>query len=177
MTLQETSVRTASDADFMKLALVAAEQASSRGEVPVGAVIVLAGEVIGTGFNSREERQSPLGHAEITAIEKAARHRRSWRLDDCELFVTLEPCIMCTGAILQARIRRLVFACRDPKAGAVESLYRLCEDRRLNHQVSVIGGVLADESAAMLADFFAQLRVEKRNIQKAERWPSPVEGA
>ncbi len=161
----------------MRLALAAAEYASSRGEVPVGAVIVLAGEVIGTGYNSREERQSPLGHAEITAIENAARHRDSWRLDDCELYVTLEPCIMCAGAILQARIRRLVFACRDPKSGAVESLYRLCEDRRLNHQVSVIGGVLADESAAMLADFFAQLRIEKRNIRKAERWPSPVEGA
>jgi tRNA(adenine34) deaminase len=84
---------------------------------------------------------------------------------------------MCAGAILQARIQRLVFGCLDPKAGAVESLYRLCEDQRLNHQLPVIGGVLADESAALLADFFAQLRQQKRDTRKAERWPSPVEGA
>jgi tRNA(adenine34) deaminase len=165
------------DIDFMKRALAAANDAARRGEVPVGAVIVSGGEVIAAAYNSREERQSPLGHAEIIAIDEASKRLRSWRLDDCDIYVTLEPCLMCAGAILQARMRRLVFACLDPKAGAIESLYRLCEDQRLNHQLPVTKGVLADESAALLADFFARLRTEKREIRKAERWPSPVEGA
>jgi tRNA(adenine34) deaminase len=165
------------DIDFMKAALAAAAEASRRREVPVGAVIVSAGEIIGTGYNCREERQSPIGHAEIMAIREASKHLHSWRLDQCEIYVTLEPCLMCMGAILQARMRRLIFACLDPKAGAVESLFRLCEDPRLNHQLPATGGVLADESAALLADFFARLRAQKRDSTKAERWPSPVEGA
>ena len=165
------------DIQFMRLALSAAQQAASRGEVPVGAVVVSAGEVVGTGYNRREERQSPLGHAEILAIEAAASHLGSWRLNECDIYVTLEPCIMCVGAILQARIGRLVFGCLDPKAGAVESLYRLCEDRRLNHQLPATGGVLASEAAAMLAEFFQRLRERKQDSQKAERWPSPDEGA
>ena len=164
------------DIDFMKLALAEAREGARRGEVPVGAVIVSGGEVVGQGYNCREERQNPLGHAEIVAIEQAARRLGSWRLDGCEIYVTLEPCLMCAGAILQARMRRLVFAAVDPKAGAVESLFRLCEDRRLNHQLPVTGGVLAQQSAAMLADFFARLRSQKRQ-SKTERWPSPVEGA
>jgi tRNA(adenine34) deaminase len=167
----------AHDIEFMKLALAAAKKAAGRWEVPVGAVVVAAGEVIGTGYNCREERQSPLGHAEIMAVEEASKRLGTWRLDQCDIYVTLEPCLMCMGAILQARIRKLVFGCLDPKAGAVESLYRLCEDRRLNHQLPAIGGVLADESAALLADFFARLRSHKRDTRKAERWPSPVEGA
>ena len=162
---------------FMQLALSAAQQAASRGEVPVGAVIISAGKVVGAGYNRREERQSPLAHAEILAIEAAASHLASWRLHECDIYVTLEPCIMCVGAILQARMRRLVFGCLDPKAGAVESLYRLCEDRRLNHQLPATGGVLASEAAAILAEFFQRLRERKRDSQKAERWPSPVEGA
>jgi tRNA(adenine34) deaminase len=165
------------DVDFMKLALAAAEQASRKGEVPVGAVIVSAGQIIGTGYNCREERQSPLGHAELMAIQEASNCLGSWRLNDCDIYVTLEPCLMCAGAILQARMRRLVFACPDPKAGAIKSLYRLCEDQRLNHQLPVTGGVLADESAALLGDFFARLRTQKRDSRKAEGWPSPVEGA
>ena len=162
---------------FMKLALAAAQAAAGRGEIPVGAIVVCDGEVVGAGYNRREERQSPLGHAEIEAIEEASRHFGSWRLNECDIYVTLEPCIMCTGAILQARMRRLVFGCLDAKAGAVESLYRLCEDRRLNHQLPVTGGVLASEAAAMIAEFFQRLREQKRDSQKAERWPSPVEGA
>jgi tRNA(adenine34) deaminase len=122
------------DVTYMKLALSAAREAASNGEVPVGAVIVAAGKIVGTGYNRREERQSPLSHAEIMAIEEASRRLGSWRLDTCDIYVTLEPCLMCTGAILQARMRRLVFGCLDPKAGAVESLYRLCEGKRLNHQ-------------------------------------------
>lgn len=162
---------------FMRLALAAAQEASNRGEVPVGAVVVSAGEVISTGYNRREERQSPLAHAEIIAIEGAARHFGSWRLSECDLYVTLEPCIMCVGAILQARMRRLIFGCLDPKSGAIESLYRLCDDQRLNHQLPAAGGVLASEAAALLAEFFQNLRARKRNSQQAERWPSPVEGA
>ena len=167
----------AHDIDFMKLALAAATEAAGRWEVPVGAVVVAAGAVIGTGYNCREQRQSPLGHAELMAVEEASKQLGTWRLDRCDIYVTLEPCLMCMGAILQARIRKLVFASLDPKAGAVESLYRLCEDQRLNHQLPVLGGVLADESAALLADFFARLRSRKREIRKAEGWPSPVEDA
>jgi tRNA(adenine34) deaminase len=167
----------ARDLDFMKAALDAARTAADRGEVPVGAVVVCGDTIAGTGYNRREELQSPLAHAEIAAIEEASHRLGSWRLNECDLYVTLEPCLMCAGAILQARIGRLIFGCADPKAGAVESLYRLCEDQRLNHQLPVIGGVIADESAAILADFFARLRQQKRDIRKTERWPSPVEGA
>ncbi len=113
------------DLGFMKLALAAAREASMREEVPVGAVIVSAGAVVGTGYNCREERQNPLCHAEIMAIQEASKALRSWRLDQCDIYVTLEPCVMCIGAVLQARMRRLVFGCRDPKAGAVES-YTAC---------------------------------------------------
>jgi tRNA(adenine34) deaminase len=165
------------DLDFMRLALAAAREASMRGEVPVGAVIVSAGGVIGTGYNCREEQQNPICHAEIMAIQETSNALRSWRLDRCDMYVTLEPCVMCIGAILQARMRRLVFGCADPKAGAVESLYRLCEDRRLNHQLPVTGGVLADECSSILSAFFSRLRADNRDSQKPERWPSPVEGA
>jgi tRNA(adenine34) deaminase len=165
------------DRDFMCLALAAASEASKREEVPVGAVIVRDGAVIATGYNCREERQNPLAHAEIVAIQEASASLRSWRLDQCDIYVTLEPCVMCVGAILQARLRRLVFGCLDPKAGAVESLYHLCEDQRLNHRLPVTGGVLADESSALLAAFFSRLRTQKRDAPRTERWPSPVEGA
>src|SRR5262245_2199995 len=165
------------DVEFMKLALSVAKEAARREEVPVGAVIICDGKVVGTGYNRREERQSALAHAEIVAIEQASRQLQSWRLEDCDIYVTLEPCIMCVGAILQARMRRLIFGCLDPKAGAVESLFRLCEDQRLNHQLPAIGGVLAQESASLLSEFFANLRAQKRDSKKTERWPSPVEGA
>ena len=162
---------------YMELALAAAHEAANRNEVPVGAVIVSAGKVVGTGYNRREERQTPLAHAEILAIEEAAGNLRSWRLHQCDIYVTLEPCLMCVGAILQARMRRLIFASHDPKAGAVESLYRLCEDQRLNHQIPATGGVMAEQSGALLTGFFTRLRLQKRQSQNAERWPSPVEGA
>ena len=165
------------DLECMEMALAAAREASRREEVPVGAVVVCDRKVVGTGYNCREERQSALGHAELIAMEQASRHLRSWRLEECDIYVTLEPCVMCIGAILQARMRRLIFGCLDPKAGAVESLFRLCEDPRLNHQLPAIGGVLAQESASLLSEFFASLRAQKRDSKKAERWPSPVEGA
>ena len=165
------------DTHFMELALAVAREAASRGEVPVGAIIVSGGEVVGSGYNCREELRSPLGHAEIVAIQAASNHVGGWRLNECDIYVTLEPCLMCMGAILQARMRRLVFGCLDPKAGAVESLFRLCEDQRLNHQLPTTGGVLASNCATILAEFFQSLRQRKRVTQKAERWPSPVEGA
>jgi tRNA(adenine34) deaminase len=165
------------DVSYMELAVAEAKAAAARGEVPVGAVVVCGEQVVGRGFNCREERQSPLSHAEVLAIEEAAGSLHSWRLSECEIYVTLEPCVMCVGAILQARIRRLVFGCLDAKAGAVESLYKLCEDERLNHRLPVRGGVLAGRCATLLEDFFSELRMRKRQIRAAERWPSPVEGA
>ena len=165
------------EASFMRAAWVEAQTAASAGEVPVGAVVVFNNEIISKGYNRREMRQSPLAHAEILAIKDAAASFRSWRLTNCDLYVTLEPCIMCVGAMLQARIRRLIFGCLDPKAGAAESLYRLCADSRLNHRVAVTGGVLGAECAALLGDFFKSLRETKKRTRQAERWPSPVEGA
>ncbi|HEY5543220.1 MAG TPA: nucleoside deaminase [Candidatus Binatia bacterium] len=163
------------DGLFMGLALAQAKEAADKGEVPVGAVVVCDGEVVGAGHNRREELQNPLAHAEIAAIEAASRRLGTWRLNECDLYVTLEPCVMCVGAILQARMRRLVFGCLDPKAGAVKSLYRLCEDERLNHRLPVTGGVSAEASAMLLSEFFARLR--KKGDHHAERWPSPAEGA
>ena len=163
------------DGFFMGLALVQAREAADKGEVPVGAVVSCDGEVVGAGHNQREETQSPLAHAEIAAIAAASRRLGTWRLTDCDLYVTLEPCVMCVGAILQARIRRLVFGCLDPKAGAVQSLYRLCEDERLNHRLPVTEGVATEACALLLSEFFARLR--KKSDHHAERWPSPVEGA
>jgi len=150
--------RTEMDVEYMRLALDEARQAAAQGEVPVGAVVVCAGEVIGRAHNQREAQQSPLAHAEILAIQAASSHLRNWRLSECDLYVTLEPCVMCVGAILQARIRRLVFGCLDAKAGAVESLFGLCDDARLNHRLPAAGGVLARESADLLESFFRVLR-------------------
>lgn len=160
------------DEQFMRLALAQAVEAERQEEVPVGAVVVAGGIVVGSGYNQRESRQNPLSHAEIAAIDTAAKRLGNWRLSDCTLYVTLEPCIMCVGAILQARIGKLVFGCLDAKAGAVESLYRLCEDRRLNHQLPVVNGVLADEAGELLSEFFSRLRARKRESKLGERWPS-----
>lgn len=146
------------DQVWMALALQEAGQAAEKGEIPVGAVVVHGGQVIARGHNLREQTQSPLAHAEMLALERASQYLGSWRLNDCTLYVTLEPCVMCVGAILQARVARVVFGCLDPKGGAVESLYRLCEDSRLNHQVAVTGGVLEGECAAVLSGFFGRLR-------------------
>jgi len=150
-----------SDPAFMSLAFSEARLAAGAGEIPVGAVVVCGGEVIGRGHNRREARQDPTAHAEVLALQGAASYRKSWRLEDCSLYVTLEPCLMCVGAILQARIARLIFGCLDPKAGAVESLYRLCEDSRLNHTLPVTRGVMESECGAILTEFFADLRKKK----------------
>ncbi|HXV83569.1 MAG TPA: tRNA adenosine(34) deaminase TadA [Candidatus Binatia bacterium] len=165
------------DVSYMRLALAEANNAAARGEVPVGAVVVYESEIIGRGHNRREELRSTLAHAELLAIEQASCRLGRWRLSDCQLYVTLEPCVMCVGAILQARIGRLVFGCLDPKGGAVESLYQLCDDSRLNHRVPVTGGMIAKECSSILENFFSRLREQKRSQTKAERWPSPAEGA
>ena len=163
------------DVRYMRMSLAEARHAAAKGEVPVGAVVTCAGEVVGRGYNQREAQQSPLAHAEILAIQQASSVLRTWRLSGCDLYVTLEPCVMCVGAILQARMRRLIFGCLDPKAGAVESLFGLCDDARLNHRLPVAGGLLGRESADLLESFFRALRHKKSS--RAERWPSPAEGA
>jgi tRNA(adenine34) deaminase len=143
---------------YMRLALREAERAVRHGDVPIGAVVVLDGEVIGAAGNERELRQSPLAHAEMIAIEQAAAYMGSWRLLNTMLYVTLEPCPMCAGAIVQARIPRLVYGATDDKAGAAGTLYNVCQDARLNHCLDVLGGVLADDSVALLRQFFQARR-------------------
>jgi tRNA(adenine34) deaminase len=143
---------------YMRLALVEAQTALAEDEVPIGAVIVRDGRVIGTGHNQREMLKDPTAHAEMIAITQAAATLGDWRLEDCTLYVTLEPCPMCCGAILQARIAVVVYGAADPKAGAVESLFRLLSDNRLNHRCQLVSGVLADECGRLLTEFFQQQR-------------------
>jgi len=146
--------------EHMRLALDEAAEALAEDEVPVGAVIVsLDGGVIGRAHNQRERLLDPTAHAEMIAITQAAQALRSWRLDNTVLYVTLEPCPMCAGAIVQARIPLVVYGTIDPKAGACHTLYQITSDVRLNHRAQVIGGVLGDRCAALLSDFFAAKRV------------------
>lgn len=147
-----------SDALYMARALQLADQAASEDEVPVGALIVHGGRIIGSGYNQREALMDPTAHAEMIAITQAASSLSSWRLEECTLYVTLEPCPMCAGAIVQARIPRVVYGARDPKAGAVDSLFRLLDDPRLNHRAAVTGGVLAEQCGMLLSEFFAAKR-------------------
>ena len=142
----------------MRLALQEAALAAAHGDVPVGAVAVVDGQVVSRGHNERELRLDPTAHAEILALRDAAAARGTWRLNDVTLVVTLEPCAMCAGALVAARVGRLVFGAVDPKAGACGSLYQLCADPRLNHELPVTGEVLADECGAMLEAFFADRR-------------------
>jgi tRNA(adenine34) deaminase len=139
----------------MTLALAEADRAQGSADVPIGAVVVDAdGQVVGRGHNEREASGDPTAHAEVLAIREAAKHVGEWRLTGCTLVVTLEPCTMCAGAIVLARLDRLVFAAYDEKAGAVGSLWDVVRDRRLNHRPEVVGGVMADEAGARLRDFF-----------------------
>jgi len=142
----------------MQLALAEARAALDENEVPIGAVIVHDGRVVASAHNQREQLRNPTAHAEMIAITQAAESLKSWRLDGCALYVTLEPCPMCAGAILQARIPTVVYGAVDPKAGAVRSLYRLLEDERLNHRCQVAAGVLAGPCGEMLSRFFQQQR-------------------
>jgi len=143
---------------FMRSALEQARIAESLGEVPIGAVIVRDNQIIATGHNRRIIDSDPTAHAEIIAIRSAARVVGDWRLSGCTLYVTLEPCPMCAGAIVLARIDRLVYGASDPKAGAVETLYQICSDERLNHRVEIISGILANECAQIISKFFQRQR-------------------
>ena len=148
---------------YMQLALQEAEQAMSEKEVPVGCVIVLGEQVIGSAHNQREQLRDPTAHAEMIAITQAAQAVGDWRLEGCTLYATLEPCCMCAGAILQARVPRVVYGATDPKAGAVSSLFSLLDDARLNHRCEVVPGVLAAPSGDILTRFFqAQRRLGKK---------------
>ena len=149
------------DSLFMQKALELALVAASRGEVPVGCVVVFENQVIAEAYNERELRPSALAHAEILALERATAALGRWRLTGCTLYVTLEPCVMCAGALVQSRVDRVVYGARDPKAGAVQSLYEILGDSRLNHRPEVTGGVLEAECGRVLSDFFREKRLQK----------------
>jgi len=146
------------DQRFMRQALELARRALEAADVPVGALVVHDGRVIGRGYNQREKLQDPTAHAEMIALTAAAEYLKHWRLEGCTMYVTLEPCPMCAGALVQARVRRLVFGASDPKAGACGSLFQITADPRLNHQVETVGGVLAEEAVELLRDFFRHRR-------------------
>ena len=150
------------DQHYIKLAIEEANKAAAKGEVPIGAVIVRDGEVIARAHNLRETTQNAVTHAELLAIQQACEELGSWRLENTILYVTLEPCPMCAGAILQSRIPRVVYGARDVKAGSVDSLYRLLNDERFNHQCEVKENVLADECGGLLTQFFRALREKKK---------------
>ncbi len=149
------------DKSWMLFAQSLARHAACRGEVPVGAILVADDRIVATGYNLREITHQATAHAELLAIENASQIRGAWRLSDCELYVTLEPCLMCAGAIYQARLKRVVFGAYDPKGGALGSLYQLHEDQRLNHRYPVTGGVLQEECSKLLSSFFAARRRQK----------------
>lgn len=156
------------DQKMMIRAIALARLAAEKDEIPVGAVVYRGTEIIAEGYNLRECATDPTAHAEIIAIRRAANILGEWRLNDCSLAVTLEPCPMCAGALVNARLGRLVYGATDPKAGAVNTLYRLCNDQRLNHNVEVISGVKASECGQLLKDFFRKKRVaNKENKRKA----------
>ena len=156
------------DDNYMQLALANAVQAAQVGEVPVGAVVVLDGQVIATGRNAPIDRHDPTAHAEIVALRAAAKALGNYRLPECELFVTLEPCAMCSGAMLHARLKRVVFGAQDPKTGAAGSVINLFDQPLLNHQTALLGGVLANDAAALLREFFSQRRLQKRSKSKVD---------
>ncbi len=149
------------DEKWMRFAQSLASHAAALGEVPVGAVIVADDRIIATGFNLREITKQATAHAELLAIQEASRVLDSWRLSDCELYVTLEPCIMCAGVIHQARLKRVIFGAYDPKGGALGSLYKINDDQRLNHRYPALGGILQPECSAQLSAFFAARRQQK----------------
>jgi tRNA(adenine34) deaminase len=147
-----------SDQEFMREALREAKVASSKGEVPIGAVLVQNGLILARNHNRREEQSDPTAHAEVLVLREAGLLLGGWRLPETTLYVTIEPCPMCAGALVQARVKRLVYGAPDPKAGAVDSLYRITDDERLNHRLEVTGGVLEEESAQLMRTFFQNRR-------------------
>ena len=157
------------DERFMRLALAQARRAAEAGEVPIGAVVTCAGEVVAQAFNRRELAHDPSAHAEFAAMTAAARVLDRWRLSGCTVYVTLEPCLMCAGLMVNARVDRCVYGAPDPKGGALGTLYDVSHDARLNHAFEVTPGVLADECAGVLSAFFAELRRRRREARRAAR--------
>ena len=153
------------DERFMKLAIEQAKIAQDNGDVPIGAVIVYKDQIIAKAYNQREQLADPTAHAEIIALTQAAAALGNWHLNGCTMYVTLEPCPMCAGALVLGRMDRLVYGCDDPKTGACKSLYNIVQDERLNHRLEVTSGVLVDEYSKLLQEFFAKRRIETKNNQ------------
>lgn len=154
------------DEKYMALAIAEAEKAEAIGEVPIGAVIVRGGKIIASAYNKRETLQEPTAHAELTAIQETSQKLGTWRLSGCTLYVTLEPCPMCAGAIVLSRIERLVYGAADPKAGCAGTLMNLVQDERFNHRADVTGSVLEEQCGALLTRFFRKLRSNKKKAVK-----------
>ncbi|MCB9594991.1 MAG: tRNA adenosine(34) deaminase TadA [Sandaracinaceae bacterium] len=154
---------TEADEAWMREAIAEARRAEEAGEVPVGAVLVADGRIVGRGHNLRERAQDPTAHAELIGVRAAAARLRTWRLSGVTVYVTLEPCPMCAGALVNARVDRVVYGARDPKAGATETLFAIGSDERLNHRFAIEPGVLADECASLLTDFFRRIREARRD--------------
>jgi tRNA(adenine34) deaminase len=157
------------DEDFMREAIKEAEKAEELKEVPIGAVIVIEGKVVARAHNLRENEQNAIAHAELLAIDQACKELRSWRLEDATLYVTLEPCPMCAGAIMLSRVKRVVYGAADPKGGCAGTLMNLLEDERFNHQSEVISGVLEKECGQILSDFFRKIRERKKLEKKVQK--------
>ena len=150
---------------FMNIAIKEALKAKAIDEVPIGCIVVKDDKVIARSFNKREKTQDPTGHAEIKTLQKAAKKLNSWRLEDCDLYVTLEPCIMCSGAIIQSRIRRVYFGAYDPKGGAFGSSINVLDANNINHHPEIIGGVLEEECSSLLTNYFKEKRLNKKNMK------------
>ena len=155
------TIQSEEDHKWMRRALALAKSAAKKDEVPVGAILVQDGKMISKAYNLRETLQTSLGHAELVALQRASKKIQQWRLLNTTLYVTLEPCVMCAGALVQARVQRIVYGATDPKGGGIESLYQICSDSRLNHQIEITKGILADECGLILKDFFKSRRSQK----------------
>jgi tRNA(adenine34) deaminase len=156
--ISDSTRKSSADEQFIRIALDQAKIAEENGDVPIGAVIVHKNQIIAKAYNQREQLQDPTAHAEIIALTQAAAALENWHLNGCTIYVTLEPCPMCAGALVLSRMDKLVYGCDDPKTGAVKSLYNIVTDGRLNHRLEVVSGVLADECAKQLQDFFKSRR-------------------
>ena len=154
-----------SDEYWMEKALKLAQKAALRGEVPVGALLVKDGKMVAFASNRREEWHTPLGHAELICLQRASQKLKAWRLTDSTLYVTLEPCVMCAGALVQSRVKRLVYGAEDPKGGAVKSLFQIADHPKLNHRIEIVSGVLESECSQVLKDFFKKRRIENKNLE------------
>jgi tRNA(adenine34) deaminase len=157
------------DEGFMKEAIIEAKKAEGKEEVPIGAVIVLNGEIIARAHNLRECEQNAIAHAELLAIDQACKKTKSWRLENAELYVTLEPCAMCSGAIILSRIKRVIYGATDPKGGCAGTLMNLLQDERFNHKSEITSGVLEEECGLLLSDFFRKIREKKKLAKLAKK--------